>query len=853
MNKRSVLHKKIFVVILSFLFLLQFSIGSITPPLVKANQSLDESYWFLSSPYIGSYDHCIITKGDFIPLFTEYKAFMSDRGIDTCIFPYEILLSSYEGKNDAEKIRKGINDIRIVCGIKSVWLVGDYDMIPIPKLYIYPKGKDSQGKGPIYTDFLYSALTNEWHTDEYGFHGYFEKFFLNFETDIQVGRLPFNNQYKIQKYLANLLSFYEEPESQKNRCLSAGAWLNFKEESKSTLDKQHFDVDGANIVYTNYKNYFPTFEHIGLYEIEGLITSSLANIRQPLNYENFIQVYNEFDPSIVLLCGHGRGTEICRQIWEEDKNINKIADSNEMSYPKFIDTESISKLTPTHHSIVFCDSCITCSDDHNTLGPKMVEDISVGFVGSNSYSKFFFIHDDKPNNFELNTSCYGLTALIQFYFSKYNTMGDSIRKAIDLYWEICQKSPIQDFLPYYMKNIYSITLLGDPLLILYNRPRIDKKRYIQEDVMEKGDSFYNIKEISIAEDNTYYHCKFSFYENINNSDFNATLLLKLDPDHPGNSDLLDCDGAITVGYTEEKDFINNFLLWNPYIGQWDTKSSMYYFNRFIVHSKDRYICFSIPRSLIKDNTFQYHFVISDSQNTSISSYPPRANGEFFAAYPKDTSEPEPDPEPDPDPKEPEDPQPEPDPEDPPKQPDPPPEDPKPKPPPKPDPPPDEPKPEPPKEPDKKRIVREISIRLKIGECYAMVNDTYIKLDIAPLEKNNRVFVPLRFIAESFGAIVEWQEDDSNNGEGTIRIEYTKADSSKILIQMHTLYDTAYVTHIHNGVVETQEIKLEVAPFIVKPENRTVVPVRFIAESFGATIQWDELNESIHILLQEIET
>jgi len=851
MNERSVIYKKIFTLILSFLLLIQFSSSAFTTFSVRANQSWDDSCWFLSSPHIGLYDHCIITKRDFIPLFSEYKAFMSDRGIDTCIFPYETILSTYEGKNDAEKIRKGINDIRFVCGIKSVWLVGDYDMIPIPKLYIYPKGMNTEGKGPICTDFLYSSLLNEWYADERGFHGYFEKYFLNFASEIQVGRLPFDNPNKIEIYLKNLLSFYAEPELEKNRCLSAGAWLSFKEESIFTLDKQNFDVDGANIVYTNYRNYFSSFEHIGLYEIEGLKTSSLANIRYPLNYDNFIQVYNELDPTIVLLCGHGRGTGICRQVWEDDINVNKIAEYKEIDYPEFIDCSSLSRLTPTNHSIVFCDSCITCSDDHYTLGPKMVEDISVGFVGSNSYSKFFFIHDDKPNNFELNTSCYGLTALIQFYFSKNNTMGDSIRKAIDLYWEICQKSPIQDFIPYYMENIYSITLLGDPLLVLNNRPIVDETRYIQEDTMEKGDSLYNLKDISIAKDDMYYHCKFAFFEDIDSSDFNATLLLKMNPDQPGNNDQFDCDGIIKVGYNKETDFIHSFLLWNPYIGQWDTKSSISYFNRYVIHQKDRYIRFSIPKALVENRSFKYRFIISNSQNTSISSYP--SNNGIYSTYPKDNSKPEPVPKPDPDPeepnpKDPEDPKPEPgpNPEDP--------DDPNPKDPPKqPEPPPEEPKPEPPKEPDKERIVREISIFLRIGDFYAKVNDTYMKLDIAPLEKNDRVFVPLRFIAESFGAIVEWQEDDSKNGEGTIRIEYTNVDSSKILIQMHTLIDTAFITFIHNGTVETKEIKLEVAPFIVKPENRTVVPIRFIAESFGATIDWDETNETIHILLQERET
>ena len=40
--------------------------------------------------------------------------------------------------------------------------------------------------------------------------------------------------------------------------------------------------------------------------------------------------------------------------------------------------------------------------------------------------------------------------------------------------------------------------------------------------------------------------------------------------------------------------------------------------------------------------------------------------------------------------------------------------------------------------------------------------------------------------------------------------------------------------------------MEVAPFIVKPSDRTVVPIRFIAEGFGAEVDWDATNQEITI-------
>jgi len=50
---------------------------------------------------------------------------------------------------------------------------------------------------------------------------------------------------------------------------------------------------------------------------------------------------------------------------------------------------------------------------------------------------------------------------------------------------------------------------------------------------------------------------------------------------------------------------------------------------------------------------------------------------------------------------------------------------------------------------------DISIGLQIGNPTAMVNGDVVVLDVPPELVNNRTFVPIRFIAETFGAKVEW--------------------------------------------------------------------------------------------------
>jgi hypothetical protein len=53
---------------------------------------------------------------------------------------------------------------------------------------------------------------------------------------------------------------------------------------------------------------------------------------------------------------------------------------------------------------------------------------------------------------------------------------------------------------------------------------------------------------------------------------------------------------------------------------------------------------------------------------------------------------------------------------------------------------------------------ELSITLKIGEKSAIVNGRTVVFDTRAELKDGRTLVPLRFVAENFGAVVEWLAD-----------------------------------------------------------------------------------------------
>jgi len=88
--------------------------------------------------------------------------------------------------------------------------------------------------------------------------------------------------------------------------------------------------------------------------------------------------------------------------------------------------------------------------------------------------------------------------------------------------------------------------------------------------------------------------------------------------------------------------------------------------------------------------------------------------------------------------------------------------------------------------------------------------------------NERVFVPIRAIADIYGADIEWNPD-------TKEMEIS-------LVAVHVFLKIGDVkARIEDDKLGIKEIELDAPPYIVN--GRTMVPLRFISESFGATIEY----------------
>lgn len=114
-----------------------------------------------------------------------------------------------------------------------------------------------------------------------------------------------------------------------------------------------------------------------------------------------------------------------------------------------------------------------------------------------------------------------------------------------------------------------------------------------------------------------------------------------------------------------------------------------------------------------------------------------------------------------------------------------------------------------------------------------LNGIPVKFDVAPQMINDRTMVPLRAIFEALGATVEWDNE-------TQTVSAFKND-------------TVVVATIGSKImyINDEESIMDVAPVVVR--DRTLVPVRFVAEAFNCNVDWDGSTQTVIIKYEDNDT
>ena len=98
----------------------------------------------------------------------------------------------------------------------------------------------------------------------------------------------------------------------------------------------------------------------------------------------------------------------------------------------------------------------------------------------------------------------------------------------------------------------------------------------------------------------------------------------------------------------------------------------------------------------------------------------------------------------------------------------------------------------------------------------------------PMLENDRTLVPMRAIFEALGAEVSWYPED--------RTIVAVRGGTTVFMQVDDWYMS----------VNDEWIRLDAPPRIVN--DRTLIPLRAVAEAFGAQVGWDEATQTATVEL-----
>lgn len=110
--------------------------------------------------------------------------------------------------------------------------------------------------------------------------------------------------------------------------------------------------------------------------------------------------------------------------------------------------------------------------------------------------------------------------------------------------------------------------------------------------------------------------------------------------------------------------------------------------------------------------------------------------------------------------------------------------------------------------------------------YLQVDGVAVETDVPPVIIKERTLIPARAVFESMGATVNWDEN--------ARIVEITLGTSKVLLTIDS--KTAFV----NGA----SVPMDVPAMII--DSRTLIPVRFVAESLSCGIGWDDVSRTVKV-------
>jgi hypothetical protein len=810
-------------------------------------------------------------------LLDDFAAYKESLGYVTSVVSATQAAKESSGSDQAEKLRNYFKKLHTGQGLKFVLLVGDPFVSSqrdrkatggsVPMRYCYPfpneHGSSRDVQEDIYripTDAYYADLTGDWDSDGDGYFGEFKEDRVNLVPEIYIGRIPFDDAFSIETILAKSVEFELKSKESKQKTLMMAT---------NNSSKVNYS-DNATLTELMWNDLFSPkrFTRVTLYEKSGLKRSEYDS-NYPLNQVEALKQIKTGNYGLSYIISNGGFMDsLMRLVWTRDKNFNDKPDPEEAEWFPIVTSEDVQKLSVQNGSIYFLSGYMPLAPDWemDCIGKELLMTQGVAVLGETRLGYFFSNWKSQRDG--------GLHSTI-YYFTQSLLGGKSIGES--LYHSFAYSSDTE----YYNAYSYGV-LYGDPSLSLEQSKKAEDKmpgaprnlkaslsgnnvtlswspatkgtytidgytvfrgtdRNVLSYLTNVNSSALNWEDKSVSPGNTYFYYVKAFDIKKNFSEASNTVSITIKPEDKdttppqitifepqNNSQSKQAEIKVSGQITDNDSGVSIATINNKRI----TLDKEGNFSE-LLSLKEGDNTITVKASDNAGNEAQVRISVNytkeeipvDNMPPLIKIFSPK-NGDTFS---KDTVE------------------------------------------------------------INGRIwdedsgidrasmnglnlilsrdgtfstnavlqggtnqllfeawdkagnyaseefflvlTQETVIQLTIGKNIAMIDGIPVPLDVPPIILNGRTMVPIRFISEAFGAEVQWDAETR-----TVRIYFEKT-FTRVTLQINNT-----IARINDKIVTLD------APPTIK-NGRTMVPIRFISEAFGATVDWDNATRTVTIKLK----
>lgn len=120
------------------------------------------------------------------------------------------------------------------------------------------------------------------------------------------------------------------------------------------------------------------------------------------------------------------------------------------------------------------------------------------------------------------------------------------------------------------------------------------------------------------------------------------------------------------------------------------------------------------------------------------------------------------------------------------------------------------------------------------EITLSVNGSIIPTDVNPVAINGRTLVPIRAVSENLGATVGWISEFQE-----VTLRFSKPNTVIKMKLGSTFLEK-----------DGKTLKMDVPPQAIN--NRTMIPIRFISETLGFEVLWDNKTHTVNVISKDLE-